>query len=179
MSGQSFRSLLNGYFHEKSLSYLEIGVWKGSTICSVIDGNTVIATCIDNWTEFEGPHKIAVKNIGKKINDSCKISIINRDYKSMNFANFLEGSTDVYFFDGPHAEEDHVHGARIVSSLNFDTLLFIVDDWNIGHVRRGTTKGLESINHKIVGKIEIFTDGKKLGRQSRWHNGYAFFVISK
>jgi hypothetical protein len=31
----------------------------------------------------------------------------------------------------------------------------------------------------VPGKIEIFTSSKALERQSRWHNGYVFFVLER
>lgn len=35
--------------------YLEIGTWKGSSVCSAMYGNKATVVCIDNWSEFGGP----------------------------------------------------------------------------------------------------------------------------
>jgi len=67
----------------------------------------------------------------------------------------------------------------LIGSLNFTSLLYIVDDWNWENVRHGTLQGLESLGIRIVGKIEIVATSKTIGRQSRWHNGYAFFILEK
>jgi hypothetical protein len=97
----------------------------------------------------------------------------------MSFLGLVKKEIDVYFFDGPHSEEDHYDGVRVINSLNYESLLFIVDDWNWDTVRLGTLRGLESLDAKIVGRIEIFPSASTLGRHSRWHNGYAFFVLEK
>jgi hypothetical protein len=91
----------------------------------------------------------------------------------------LEKEVDVYFFDGPHSQEDHYNAVTVLSSLKFSSILYIVDDWNWDDVRQGTLRGLDSLGIRIAGKIEIFTSSKTMGRQSRWHNGYAFFVLER
>lgn len=179
MSGQSFRALLNLLFSNTNKSYLEIGTWKGSTFCSAIYGNAIEAMCIDNWSEFGSPAQNAIRNISKRTNESSSISILNRDFRKVPFSHLMENKLDVYFFDGPHSQEDHYDAIAVISSLKFSNLLYIVDDWNWNNVRQGTLRGLEFLGIRIVGKIEIFTSTKTLGRQSRWHNGYAFFILEK
>ena len=179
MSGQSFRTLLNLLFATRKNSYLEIGTWKGSTFCSAIYRNTIEAVCVDNWSEFGGPAQVAIRNISKRVNESSSISIVARDFREMSFLGLLQKEIDVYFFDGPHSEKDHYDGARVINSLSFKSLLFIVDDWNWETVRQGTLRGLESLGINIVGQIEIFSDSSAYGRHSRWHNGYAFFVLER
>jgi hypothetical protein len=179
MSGQSFRALLSLLFKKPNRSFLEIGTWKGSTFCSAIYGNELEATCVDDWSEFGGPSRVALRNISKRGNNMSRISIVNRDFRKVSFQDFLQRETDIYFFDGPHTEGDHFDGAFLIGNLKFRSLLFIVDDWNWDQVRQGTLRGLESLNVKIVSKKEIFTSPKKFGRFSRWHNGYAFFVLEK
>ena len=179
MSGQSFRALLNLLFSNKDKSYLEIGTWKGSTFCSAIYNNSIEAACIDNWTQFGGPSQIAIRNIGKRTNDFSRISILNSDFRNVSFNSLLEKEVDVYFFDGPHSKEDHYDGVTVLNSLSFSSILFIVDDWNWEDVRQGTLRGLDSLGFRIAGSIEIFSSCKTMGRQSRWHNGYAFFVLER
>ena len=179
MSGQSFRGLLNLLFTNTSKSYLEIGTWKGSTFCSAINGNAIDATCIDNWSQFGGYAQAAIKNIGKSAGDNNKISILSEDFREVSFEHLLQSEIDVYFYDGPHSEEDHYDATLVISKLNFKNLLFIVDDWNWENVRNGTFRGLDSLDFRIAARIEIFAMTSAVGRRSRWHNGYAFFVVEK
>jgi hypothetical protein len=179
MSGQSFRALINLLFSNKNKSYLEIGTWKGSTFCSAIYSNSIEAICIDNWSEFGSPSQIALRNISKRTNDSSKVSILNSDFRKVPYNLLVEKEVDVYFFDGPHSQEDHYDAVTILRSLNFSSILYIVDDWNWDNVRQGTLHGLDSLGIRIAGKIEIFANSETRGRQSRWHNGYAFLVLER
>lgn len=179
MSGQSFRGLLSLLFANNSKSYLEIGTWKGSTFCSAINGNVVEATCIDDWSQFGATTRVAIKNIGRLAGDKNKISIVTQDFREFSFSHFLQNDTDVYFYDGPHSEKDHYDATQVIDKLNFKSLLFIVDDWNWDNVRQGTFRGLNSLGLRIAGMIEIFPTTSAVGRRSRWHNGYAFFVLER
>jgi hypothetical protein len=68
---------------------------------------------------------------------------------------------------------------EVINSLRFDSLIFIVDDWNWEDVRHGTLAGLQALNSKVVCKVEIFSKTNKRFHFSRWHNGYCFFLIEK
>ena len=176
MSGQSFRLVLNR-IAQSSKNYLEIGTWRGSTACSAIDGNDLDALLVDNWSEFGGPAGSALKNLSKFLRVNNKLSILSEDFTKVDFSVALDSMIDVYLFDGPHSESDHIAGAKVIGSLKFNSLVFIVDDWNWEDVRNGTIAGLNQLNSKLIYKIEIFSKGKKRFQYSRWHNGYCFFLI--
>lgn len=175
MSGQSFRHVLNGILKANS-NYLEIGTWKGSTACAALDRNQLNAWIIDDWSEFGGPAQAALKNISRFVGSS-RLTIISQDFKTVDYEVLIPGQIDTYLFDGPHAEECHVLGAKVIDSLRFQSLIFIVDDWNWQEVRDGTLLGLSEINATVVYKLEIFPRAKRLFQFSRWHNGYCFFVL--
>jgi hypothetical protein len=175
MSGQSYRHVLNGILKASS-NYLEIGTWKGSTACAALDGNHLNAWIIDDWSEFGGPAKAALKNIAKFVGSS-RLTIISEDFKTVDYKALIPGPIDTYLFDGPHAQEDHVLGTKVIDSLRFQTLVFIVDDWNWQDVRDGTLLGLSEIRATVVYKLEIFPRAKSRFQFSRWHNGYCFFVL--
>jgi hypothetical protein len=175
MSGQSYRHVLNGILKVGS-NYLEIGTWKGSTACAALDKNVLNAWIVDDWSEFGGPAKAALKNISKFIG-STRLSIISQDFKTVDYKALIPSEIDTYLFDGPHALEDHALGAKVIDSLRFQSLVFIVDDWNWQEVREGTLSGLNEIKATVVYKLEIFPCSKKRFQFSRWHNGYCFFVL--
>jgi hypothetical protein len=56
MSGTKYRFFINSLVRGlPDARYLEVGSWAGSTLCSAIHGNKVLAVAIDNWSEFGGP----------------------------------------------------------------------------------------------------------------------------
>jgi hypothetical protein len=178
MSGQSFRLVLNNLLNSCD-SYLEIGTWKGSTACTALDGNEISAWLVDDWSEFGGPASDAIRNISSFLGISTRLTIVSQDFNKVDYKNLIDQPIDIYLFDGPHAQQDHENGAEIINQLQFETLVYIVDDWNWEDVRKGTLSGLELLDAKVVYKLEIFPGSKKRFQYSRWHNGYCFFILEK
>ena len=55
MSGTKTRHFYNNLLNFQDARYLEIGTWKGSSVCSAMCGNKGTIVCIDNWCQFGGP----------------------------------------------------------------------------------------------------------------------------
>jgi hypothetical protein len=178
MSGQSFRLVLNR-LSRINKNYLEIGTWRGSTACAAIDGNEINAWLVDDWSEFGGPADGALKNLSQFVGEKTRLSILSQDFKNVDFSSVIHSEIDTYFFDGPHSFEDHLAGAKIINSLQFDSLVFIVDDWNWEDVRNGTLAGLATVEATVIFKVEVFPKTGSHFQYSRWHNGYCFFVLEK
>ena len=88
----------------KEARYLEIGTWKGSSICSAMCNNKMTCVAIDNWSQYRGPKKIFFENFNK--------------FKGENNATFIEkncwdidvsklGKFNIYMYDGNHTETSH------------------------------------------------------------------------
>ena len=73
MSGVRYRIFINNCVKLVSNpSYLEVGSWAGSTLCSAICGNSVVAMAIDNWSEFEDQVKFSLpkyQNISPRVSN--------------------------------------------------------------------------------------------------------------
>ena len=54
-SGKKTRHFYNNICSMNDSRYLEIGTWKGSSICSAMCNNNMTCVAIDNWSEFGGP----------------------------------------------------------------------------------------------------------------------------
>ncbi len=176
MSGQSFRHVLNKLISYGDC-YLEIGTWRGSTACSALNGNQIDAWLIDDWSEFGGPATSALSNVSKFVSKRSRLSIVSRDFRLVDYKSIITNEVNVYLFDGPHSQSDHVDGVKVINSLDFQTLMFVVDDWNWKDVQIGTQAGLEQLDSKLIYKIEIFPTSNKRFQYSRWHNGYCFFIL--
>ncbi len=56
--------------------YLEIGVWKGSSLCAAMWKNEITCLAIDNWSEFGGPKSRFLYNFNKfKGNNNANINL--------------------------------------------------------------------------------------------------------
>ena len=183
MSGKKFRFFINNLVEKiDAPRYLEVGSWKGSTFCSAIHKNTVTAVAIDNWTQFDGPIGEFFLNVSKHCSLQTKISILTTDFRAVNFA--LLGSFNIYFFDGPHSEQDQYDGVALALDALDDEFILIVDDWNWERVRVGTGRAIKELGLEILHQTTIRSapDGVKpavrFGR-SDWHNGYFLSVMRK
>jgi len=184
MSGKKYRNFINILIPKiDNPKYLEIGCWKGSTACSVLHLNDIKATFIDNWSQFGGPQQEFFDNISRCINDENKnqIKIINEDFRKVEFSS--EEKYNIFFFDGPHEEDDHYDGLVIPYNSLDDEFIFICDDWNWDSVKNGTNKAIQNLNLNILYSMEIIPtkpEGYGLGGEfSDWHNGYFIAVCKK
>lgn len=187
MSGQKFRHFINNVIASvNDPRYLEIGSWKGSTLCSAIYNNNVTALAIDNWSEFGGPRHLFMSNLNY-CTENCaedykpKVEIKEQDFNQVQYSDI--GKYNVYFFDGPHTYQDQYNALTYALDALDEEFIFICDDWNWQQVREGTTKSIFDLNLDVLYSVEINSqkdfDLGILYERSNWHNGYYIAVLRK
>lgn len=177
MSGRYFKQFLNNLLSDELIeSYLEIGVWKGSTCVAGLynNQNRVKYFIIDNFCSFGGPKNEFENNFQKFLNKPS--NIIDSDCFSINSKEHGIKNIDMYFFDGPHEEADQYNALKHYYDSMNDSFIFIVDDWNWEMVRKGTMGAIKDLNLKIHKQIEYFTEHQD---KNTWWNGCSFFVLEK
>lgn len=181
MSGRMTRTFLNNLLKDYTGTYLEIGVWKGSTFLSACAGNTTMrqAIAMDNWSEFGGPKSQFMDNVASMPTKPDTISVIEANYKTFDYSTIDLSDAHVYFFDGPHEEIDQYEAIWLLKDKLPDSLIFMVDDWNWSQVRTGTFNGIRDAGYSIKNSIEIRTSFMKDSEyssptfgQKTWHNGF-------
>lgn len=179
MSGQRFRQLLNKLIKIPiSGSYLEIGTFKGSTAISALYQSQRTAILIDNWSEFGGPKETALKNLARH----CPTAVLN--FVDQSFEDFCKVNTRekiaIYFYDGGHSFEEQRMAVKFIDKLNFDKLIFIVDDFRWETVRKATSDEINHLGSSLVQSWIILPSEKdRLFRYGNWHNGYFIGLLSK
>lgn len=182
MSGSRTRHLYNNLCSIEDCRYLEIGIWKGSTVCSAMFGNNGNITCIDNWSQFSGPKNDFLNNFNK--------------FKGSNKANFIEADCfnidisklpkyNIYLYDGDHSELSHYRALSYYYKCMDDIFIYICDDYNWKQVRDGTQYAIKDLGLKVLFEQEIRTTndnthpphGSPL--QKLWHNGVYVCVLQK
>ena len=165
--------------------YLEIGTWKGSSVCSAMCGNKAKVVCIDNWSEFGGL---------QRAKDEFLINF-NR-YKGENDARFIEQDCytvdvsqlpkfNIYMFDGNHTKDSHYKALVHYYNCLDDTFVFIVDDWNWKDVRDGTYASFKQLKLSVLYEREIRTTNDDTHgvygseKQKDWHNGIYVAILHK
>ena len=184
MSGRLYRGMINELCRRvPNAVYLEVGSWKGSTACSALFGNDTFATCVDDWSQFDGPWSEFAENIEKLDRDAGLTQIIHKDFRQVDFA-ALKPKANIYLYDGPHGTEDHRDGITLALPGLSDCFVLIIDDWNWEGVREGTIQALDQNNLAVEASLTIRTGflnrfPHKAFENSNWHNGYFFAVVRK
>lgn len=152
MSGTKTRHFYNNLLNTEDVRYLEIGTWKGSSVCSAMCGNKATVVCIDNWSEFGGPKAEFLINFEK--------------FKGENNATFIENDCfkvdtsvlpkfNIYMYDGNHSIDSHYNALVHYYNCLDDIFIFIVDDWNMSDIREGTINSIKKLNLKVLYEKEI------------------------
>lgn len=182
MSGRAYRDLLNGLVRALSAKwYLEIGSFKGSTVIAALSGNDCRAACIDNWSGFGGPKGQFIRNI-EECGIADRIDLIESDFRKVDFRGL--GTFDIFFYDGPHEERDHIDGLVLPQPALKDEYVLLVDDWNWLPVRMGTFRALSRLRSRILFAVELRTSEAnrppvRLGKESDWHNDCFVAAVRK
>lgn len=181
MTGTKTRHFYNNLLDIEDARYLEIGTWKGSSVCSAMCGNKAKVVCIDNWSEFGGPKGTFLDNFKK--------------HKGENDATFIESDGfkvdvtrlpkfNIYMYDGNHSNENHHKALEHFYGCLDDMFIFIVDDWNWQSVRDGTTSCIKSLGFTVLYEKEIRLTWdnshtpEKLAKTT-WHNGIYVALLQK
>lgn len=181
MTGKKTRHFYNNLLNKDDARYLEIGTWKGSSVCSAMCGNKAKVVCIDNWSEFGGPKNEFLTNFNT--------------YKGENDARFIEQDCykvdisqlpkfNVYMYDGNHTEESHYKALVHYYDCLDDMFVFIVDDWNWKDVREGTINSIKKLNFKILYEKDIRTSWDNSvppepQLSTNWWNGIYVAILQK
>jgi hypothetical protein len=181
MTGTKTRHFYNNLLNTDDARYLEIGTWKGSSVCSAMYKNKAKIICIDNWSEFGGPKDEFVNNFNK--------------FKGENDATFIESDCfkvdvsilpkfNIYMYDGNHTNESHYKALLHYYNCLDDIFIFIVDDWNWKDVRDGTFESIKKLNLKVLfdRRIRLTWDNSHTPQpqaSQTWHNGIYVAILQK
>ena len=181
MSGIKTRHFYNNLLNIKDARYLEIGSWKGSSVCSAMCENKATVICIDNWSEFGGPKSEFLVNF-KKFKGENEATFIENDCYNIDVS--ILPKFNIYMYDGNHTEESHYKALQHYYNCLDDIFIFIVDDWNWRDVRDGTINSIKKLNLKVLYEKEIrltwdnsVTPEPELSKN--WWNGIYVAILQK
>jgi len=181
MTGKKTRHFYNNLLNKDDISYLEIGTWKGSSVCSAMYNNNASVVCIDNFAEFSGPKQEFLNNFNR--------------FKGLNNATFLEGdcfnikhdikNINIYLYDGNHSYDSHYNALKTYINSLRDTFIFIVDDWNWDVVQTATKKSIADLNLTVLYEHGLNIPcisgcpNKTTHEKEGWWNGIYFAILKK
>lgn len=179
MSSLKGRHLLNNLCSLENTKYLEIGVWRGSTLISALYKNhesLLKAYAIDNWSEYDGEGSQAAfqRNISLYL-EKYPLQFFSGDSFEFNVKESILEKINIYFYDGLHTKLAQELAYTYYDCILDDTFITIVDDWIWEEVREGTLNAFKKLNYKILFMTVL------PGRHDRgeWWNGWLVAVIRK
>ena len=152
MSGIKTRHFYNNLLNAEDARYLEIGTWKGSSVCSAMCGNKAKVICIDNWSEFGGPKSEFLVNF-EKFKGENEATFIENDCYKVDVS--ILPKFNIYMYDGNHSNESHYKALLHYYNCLDNVFIFIVDDWNWKDVRYGTINSIKKLNLKVLYEKEV------------------------
>lgn len=159
MSGKKVRHLLNNICAYPNTTYLEIGVWKGSTFISALYQNQDYineAVGIDNWSEFGGPFNDFVINCHRFLNNINYRCVYDDAFK-IDVKNLFHNRVTVYFYDGNHEIRSHLLALQHYKEILEDVFVLIVDDWNWIDIRNTTFLAIKALKFEVLYEKQILT----------------------
>jgi hypothetical protein len=174
MSGQKTRHFYNNICSMADARYLEIGTWKGSSLCSAMYGNKMTCVAVDNWSEFNGPKEEFMYNFNKFKGDN-NATFIEKNCWDINPTTI--GKFNIYMYDGNHTTTSHFQALSHYLPCLDNEFIYLVDDWNWENVRNGTMDSIKKNNLRILYQKWIHTSDNH--PRNDWHNGISIFVLRK
>lgn len=195
LTGELVLALLNKLGETPNVKFLEVGTFHGATAAAASYGHKSPDRrfiTIDNFSqalEFTRPlvdeEKVTisqVKDVVLNLQSLCGFEFIEGDCFSEKVIAQVPNDINVYFYDGPHTEEDQVEAIAYYADKLVEDALIIIDDWNYPWVPTGTHLGLKEANLKVKHFFQCEAWSQpELGEYSRngWWNGLGMFIVGK
>lgn len=190
LTSNKIKCFLNNVCDIDGATYLEIGVFRGSTFCSAIYGNDIKAIGIDNWSSpFLMPSGVSQKmnfyikdkgtdpkedflNNAKKFGKQENLSVYRANYLDFDYSSL--GEVNIVFYDGETKYYDQFTTIKKIIPQMSDNCILIVDDWNWD--KNAIIDAIQEAGLFIHYQKNIITSGED--SKDYW-NGLGIFLIGK
>ena len=169
------RHLLNN-LGAMSTHYMEHGVHKGGSFCSTIFQNQLVtATAVDCFesdknNKVDPAQPIFIDNVDKFIHPGTTFELIVSDSFALSPERILY-PIDLYYFDGNHSYDSQRRALTHFKQSMDDEFLYIVDDYMLDDVSKGTQDGIKDGGYEVLFERELVTD-HEYDNESWWRGLY-------
>lgn len=186
-TGELVLALMNKLGSIGGTKFLEIGAFQGATITAASYNNQHPESrfiSIDNFSQAEqlSSESDTCRESVKNLQQLCGFEFREGDCWSKEVIDSIPNDINVYWYDGPHTEEDQYNAIVKYKDKLVEDCLILVDDYNWNCVKAGTINGIRDaklkvkMHHELKARIEEgTTDADRLG----WWNGIGLFIIGK
>jgi hypothetical protein len=190
MSSIKIRHFLNNIATNIVFNYLEVGLWKGSTISSVLFNNTLnVVYGIDNFSELtdlwyngKSIKDELLNNIKRFNNMKNNIIFYEEDFFKIDLNGFSD-KINLFVYDGNHEYDMHEKALYKAFDILDEYFIYIIDDIQFSCVRDGLNMSLKTLQQQnkieILYQIELDALGTPSNNNNEWWNGYSINYIRK
>ena len=173
---EGFSSAANRHVLNRAVStvprarILEVGSYKGSTAAAMCYGNDVACIhMVDNHSEF-GDTRAVLAEVAERFD--LLATIHDLDFFGDLSADTFGGTKfNVYFYDGPHDEEQHARELAIAWPHLAESFTYIVDDYSWEKVHRGCDAGLVAMADRMNVISRIVYPSETMNDAAGYWNG--------
>ena len=160
--------------------YLEIGTWKGLTLCSAIKGNEG-KTCYacdkfrvyGQWTGWGFKAKRALyENLERYSIGGADVHFHHMNSRRLFAKELVPPNVKVYFYDGDHSYRGTKHHVVAAAPLLCERSFLLMDDFNDPVIEKATYDGIKEAGLEILWE-------RNLRRDDGWWNGLGVFFLGK
>lgn len=181
MSSPKVRHLVNNLCSHPDISYLEVGSWKGSTLCAALSGNHLRRACAyENFAEFTDPahceSSLSIRdqllaNISAHRGDNL-VELVEADFFTQ--APPPGEKFNVYLYDGIHTAPAHYYQPNAVKPHLARFAIILVDDWfcEVSNPKQMTLRAFDAFGYYIHLFIEL-----PKGNVDGYWGGQGLFVV--
>ena len=159
----------NNLLEMEDSRYLQLGGWKGATVCSAMYNNHSIITCVHDWSEFGGPRNVFLNNINKCRGNNNVIFIENDPIK-VNLNNIPKCNI-YYSCNDPNMEATLQYYLPRLDT----TFIYIASGWNWWYVRKDTYVMFSTLKLVVLFEMTIAPHNEII---KHWDSGLAVFVVT-
>lgn len=170
MVGTQKLHFFNNLLEMEGSRYLQIGGWKGGTVCSAMYNNNSHITCIHDWTDFGGPRREFLTNFNKYIGNNNAV-FFEREPIEMDLTK-LPKSNIYYSYNDPTRAYTLYYFLPKLDNV----FIYIASDWNWGYVREEIYQMFSEFH---LGVLFQMANEKTNEIIKNWDSGLAVFVLTK
>lgn len=164
--------------------YLEIGTFKGLTLCSAAYGNKgkhcIACDKFRFWNKYTGwgfqARASFYANVDRYKANSATVEFHDMKSLTMFRKGLVKGPIGVYFYDGDHSYTATRDNILAAVPLLAPTSVLLVDDWRDPIIQSGTRDAIKQGGLRIEWERSLGGDRSK-GRD--FWNGLGVFVLAK
>ncbi|MBK9265108.1 MAG: class I SAM-dependent methyltransferase [Polyangiaceae bacterium] len=164
--------------------YLEIGTFKGLTLCSAAYGNKgkhcIACDKFRFWNKYTGwgfaARAAFYRNVERYKENSATVEFHDMKSLTMFRKGLVRGPIGVYFYDGDHSYAATRDNILAAAPLLANPAILLVDDWRDPIIQKSTRDAIQQAGLRIDWERWL-GQGTTSGRN--FWNGLGVFILSK